>query len=225
MITRGAKRFDNVNFTSYKFGMPRAALSQSEVDEFREALCAYATRLFAEQGYEGVTMRALATGLGCSPMTPYRYFENKAEIFDAVRSAAANRFADALQDSSSGLTSHRSRLRALALAYVRFALDEPHAYRIMFELDQDQRPETRRAEDLRSWHVMHDAVEGAVADGVIAGEPDIVAHLLWSGVHGLVALHLSGMLRLGRGLEELIEAFIERELRDTNIHSYSVAAN
>jgi len=68
--------------------MPRAALSQSEVDEFRDALCETATRLFAEQGYQGVTMRALATSLGCSPMTPYRYFENKAEIFEAVRSAA-----------------------------------------------------------------------------------------------------------------------------------------
>jgi len=203
--------------------MPRSTLSQSEVDEFREALCAYATRLFAEQGYEGVTMRALAMGLGCSPMTPYRYFENKSEIFDAVRSAAADRFADALQDSISGLTSHRARLRALALAYVRFALDEPHAYRIMFELDQDQRPDTRRVNDLRSWYVMHSAVEEAIADGVIAGEPDIVAHLLWSGVHGLVALHLSGMLQLGRGLEELVEAFMERELRDPYIQTVAVA--
>jgi AcrR family transcriptional regulator len=204
--------------------MPRAALSQSELDQFREALCAHATRLFAEQGYEGVTMRALATSLGCSPMTPYRYFENKAEIFDAVRSAAANRFAHALEDSLSGLTSHRARLRALALAYVRFALDEPHAYRIMFELDQDQRPDTRREDERRGWYVMHTAIEEAIADGVIAGEPNIVAHLLWSGVHGLVALHLSGMLQLGRGLEELVEALMERELRDPYDQSVSVAA-
>jgi AcrR family transcriptional regulator len=196
--------------------MPRAALSQSEVDDFRDALCAYATRLFAEQGYEGVTMRALATGLGCSPMTPYRYFENKAEIFDAVRSAAADRFADALEAAIEGVTQHPDRLQALARAYIRFGLDEPHGYRIMFELDQDQRPETRREEDLRSWHVMHRAVEDAVVDGVLQGEPDVVAHLLWSGVHGLVALHLSGMLRLGRSLEELVEAFLERELSTTH---------
>ena len=169
-------------------------------------------------------MRALAKELACSPMTPYRYFENKAEIFDAVRSAAANRFALALEDSLSGLTSHRARLRALALAYVRFALDEPHAYRIMFELDQDQRPDTRREDERRGWYVMHTAIEEAIADGVIAGEPDIVAHLLWSGVHGLVALHLSGMLQLGRGLEELVEALMERELRDPYDQSVSVAA-
>jgi AcrR family transcriptional regulator len=192
--------------------MPRAALSQSEVDEFRDTLCAYATRLFAEQGYDGVTMRALATGLGCSPMTPYRYFENKAEIFRAVRAAGAARFANALENAVRGLTTHREKLSALTRAYVRFALAEPHAYRIMFELDQDQPPPEERDIDLRSWRVMHAAVEAAIEDGVLDGDPQVVAHLLWSGVHGLVALHLSGMLRLGRNLEELVAAFIEREL-------------
>jgi len=192
--------------------MPRIALSQTEVDDFRDALCEHATRLFAEQGYEGVTMRALAASLGCSPMTPYRYFENKAEIFETVRSAGAARFGDALEEATRGLTSHEAKLRSLTLAYVRFALAEPHAYRIMFELDQEQKPERPREEDLRSWYVMHAAVEAAIADGVIEGEPTVVAHLLWSGIHGLVALHLSGMLKLGRGLEELVEAFIEREL-------------
>jgi len=192
--------------------MPRVALSQIEVEEFRDTLCDYATRLFAKQGYEGVTMRALATGLGCSPMTPYRYFENKAEIFDAVRSAAWNRFAVALECSIEDVTEHPARLRALARAYVQFGLDEPYAYRIMFELDQDQSPETGREPDRRSWLVMHDAVSEAVANGAVKGEPNVVAHLLWSGMHGLVALHLSGMLRLGLELEELVDAFIDREL-------------
>ena len=135
--------------------MSRPALSQTEVEDFRESLCETATRLFAERGYEGVTMRALATSLGCSPMTPYRYFENKAEIFDAVRSAGFARFADALEDSIRGVTQHPAILRALCLAYVRFATTEPHAYRIMFELDQ---PLSAREEDHRSWNVMHGAV-------------------------------------------------------------------
>jgi AcrR family transcriptional regulator len=193
--------------------MPRAALSESELDQFREALCDSATRLFAENGYEGVTMRALATDLGCSPMTPYRYFENKAQIFEAVQTAASTRFANALEAAHHKQQDHLSRLRALCWSYVRFALDEPHAYRIMFELDQAERPQwPRNAEEPRGWLFMHAAVEAAVADNAISGDPDILAHLFWSGVHGLVALHLSGMLVMGRGLEELVEAFIDRQL-------------
>ncbi len=192
--------------------MPRTALSETEVEQFRGALCESATRLFAEHGYEGVTMRALATDLGCSPMTPYRYFENKARIFGAVRSAAFALFADALEDASRDHSSPEGRLRALCWAYVHFATEEPYAYRIMFELDQAKHPALEHGEDLRSWKFMQSAVEQAVATGVLCGDPDILASLMWAGVHGLVALHLSGMLVMGHGLEELVEAWIEREL-------------
>lgn len=192
--------------------MPRASLSPTEVEEFRRALCASATRLFAEHGYGGVTMRALATDLGCSPMTPYRYFENKAEIFETVRSAAANRFADAIESAVKAHTDHSNRLHAMCHAYVDFAVAEPHAYRIIFELDRDQRLESNDPEVARGWFVMRAAVVEAIEAGALEGDPETVAHLLWCGVHGLVALHLSGMLGLGLDLETLIEAFIAREL-------------
>ncbi|MDP6977141.1 MAG: TetR/AcrR family transcriptional regulator [Myxococcota bacterium] len=192
--------------------MPRTALSDSEVEAFRDTLCSAATRRFAEQGYEGVTLRGLARDLGCSPMTPYRYFENKAEIFEAVRSAAFARFAQALQDALYASPSPAESLPALCRAYVSFAVAEPHAYRIMFELDQSKRMPTPPETDLRSWLLMRTAVEHAVSLGILEGDPEVLAHLFWSSVHGLVALHLSGMLVLGRTPEELVEAFIEREL-------------
>ena len=196
--------------------MPRAALSESELEAFREVLCKSAVRLFAEHGYEGVTMRALAADLGCSPMTPYRYFKNKAEIFGAVQSEAFGRFANALEDAVHEGQSHNVRLRALCWAYVRFALEEPYAYRIMFELDPAQRPGQPEHTDLRSWKFMHKAVEEAVAGGTLVGDPTLLAHLLWSGVHGLVALHLSGMLIMGRDLEELIEGLLDLRLGDVS---------
>ncbi len=193
--------------------MPRAALSEFEVERFRDSLCSLATRLFAEHGYEGVTMRALAAGLGCSPMTPYRYFENKDEIFTAVRRASFDRFADALVTAKSSAVDHMDRLRALCLGYVRFALEEPHAYRIMFQLDPPPGGAPPDEVELRAWLVMLGAAEEAVSAGRLSGDSNVLAHLYWSSVHGLVALHLAGKLVLGQDLEELIEAFMERELR------------
>ena len=192
--------------------MPRAALSEDEVARFRDSLCEVATRRFAEHGYDGVTLRALADDLGCSPMTPYRYFANKAEIFESVRSAAFSRFADAQEAAAAASSDHRERLRALCAAYVRFALDEPAAYRIMFELDSSSTPAVVEPGPLRGWHAMHGVVEDAATAGILYGDADLTAHLLWSGIHGLVALHLSGMLSLGRDLESLTQAFVEREL-------------
>jgi len=196
----------------YITAMPRTALSQDQVEEFRDALCAAATRLFAEQGYEGVTMRALAKDLGCSPMTPYRYFENKAAIFENVRLAAANRFADAIDAAVKAHDDHAARLHAMTHAYVGFALEEPHAYRIIFELDRDRRPDPITVEETRAWFIMRGAVSDAIDAGVLSGDANVVAHLLWSGVHGIVALHLAGMLALGLDLESLVDAFVAREL-------------
>jgi AcrR family transcriptional regulator len=195
--------------------MPRAALSEVDVEEFRRSICDVATRLFARDGYAGVTLRALAAELGCSPMTPYRYFENKEAIFDAVRDAAFDRFANAQTKAAREATESLDKLRRLGAAYARFAQREPNAYRIMFELDPpeaNERPAHLGSEH-RAWRVMRDVVGEAVADGGLEGDPTTLAHLFWSGMHGLVSLHLAGKLELGRSLESLIEPFFDHQLR------------
>ena len=63
--------------------MPRV-LTETDVADFRERLCVAAERLFAEKGPDAVTMRQLASELGVSPMTPYRYFQDKDDILAAV---------------------------------------------------------------------------------------------------------------------------------------------
>ena len=193
--------------------MPRAALSPEQIDRFRADLCAVAARRFAEHGYAGVTLRALAAELGCSPMTPYRYFANKAAIFEAVREAAFERFADAQQAAADSSRDPVERLRALCDAYVGFALGDPHGYRIMFELDPPDACAPHNPHEQRAWTVMHGVVREAVESGVLEGDPDVLAHLLWSGVHGLVALHLADKLVLGQRLEDLIGPFMERAIR------------
>ena len=72
-------------------------LSAAEVGAFRTRLCKVAQHRFATQGRDGVSMRQLADALGCSPMTPYRYFRDKDAILAAVRTAAFDRFAEALE--------------------------------------------------------------------------------------------------------------------------------
>jgi hypothetical protein len=57
--------------------------------------------------------------------------------------------------------------------------------------------------------MMRTVVGEAVDSGALAGDPDTLAHLFWSGVHGIVALHLAGKLALGRSLSDLIEPFIQ----------------
>ncbi len=190
----------------------RAVLTVEEVGAFRAKAVAAATRLFAERGYRGVTLRSLAKELGVSPMTPYRYFENKEELFSMVRTEAFRRFADAQRDAVAGITAPEDALRMLGRAYVSFAIDEPDAYHIMFELLQAPAgtyPELE-AEQARSFSYLHEAVQASVDAGLLEGDSLRRAHYLWAQIHGLVSLHLAGKLVMGCSLEELVSTVFEK---------------
>ncbi|HTO68351.1 MAG TPA: TetR/AcrR family transcriptional regulator [Myxococcota bacterium] len=191
--------------------MARPALRPDEIESFRARLCETAMQMFADAGYEAVTMRALAEKLGCSHALPYRYFADKQEIFAAVCALGFERFADALERAAAGVADPEARLRVLGDAYFRFALREPHAYRIMFELREPDRKANAqyRVKEIRSWQALLAAVELAVQAGVLAGEPDLVAHQFWAGLHGLVSLHLAGKLGLGRSAREVLEPLMD----------------
>lgn len=190
--------------------MPRAALSQADIDDFRERLCVVAERRFAEQGYAGVTLRGLAADLGVSPMTPYRYFRDKEAIFAAVRAAGFRRFADAQEAAFASERDPGRRLRALGRSYLAFARREPHAYRIMFEMNPLARPDDHAELTLqqrRGWEPLRRAVDDAVCSGLVAGDPAHVAHVVWAGMHGVVSLHLAGTYaRLGEDVEHVVDA-------------------
>ncbi len=190
--------------------MPRV-LSDQQVSAFRRRLCEVAQRLFAERGVHGVTLRALAHEAGCSRMTPYRYFKDKSEILAAVRTAGFNRFADAIEEAARAERDPARRLEALGRTYLRFAREDPHAYRVMFEISQqDEHRYSELVKQIqRSQQPMLDTVEDCVRAGVVHGDPLNVVHVLWAGLHGLNTLHLADKLHLGRDLDELSEVMVK----------------
>jgi len=176
--------------------MARNNLSQSEIDTFKARLCAVAERRFAEGGVDSVSMRQLAAELGCSPMTPYRYFSDKDEILAAVRAAAFDRFAKALEAAAASVADPRERARACGRAYLDFAFSQPDAYRLMFDMSQpgdDRYPELARAGE-RARRTMSAGIEALAATGQIYGDPQVLSHVIWAAIHGLVVLRLAGKL-------------------------------
>ena len=174
--------------------MPRV-LTDSEVADFRDRLCAAAERLFAERGPDGVTMRQLAAELGVSPMTPYRYFKDKDAILAAVRAGGFTRFAEALEAAYAKGGDPIQRMSAVAEAYVDFALGHSNAYGLMFDLTQPDAdyPELQEAEG-RARLTLTRHVEGLIEAGLLTGDPKMIAHMFWAALHGTVVLQLAGKL-------------------------------
>ena len=199
--------------------MPKT-LTEEEVEGFREKICQAATRQFAQCGFNGVTLRGLADEVGCSRMTPYRYFKNKEEILDAVRTAAYGRLADVTEKATDGLTDPVSRLQAFGQAYLRFAVENPDAYRLMHEFSA---PEKSNCPKLllqleRIQKPLTDCLEVSVDAGIVNKDPQLVIDLFVAGMHGVVSLHLANRLRDGRSFEQLSHEMVDTLFRGL-VHS------
>ena len=182
--------------------MPRV-LSESDVAEFRERLCAVAERLFATKGADAVTMRQLAAELGVSAMTPYRYFADKDEILAAIRTNGFNHFIRALTEARETQEGSRARGKAMGEAYMDFAFEHPHTYKLMFDLNQ---PGQERYPDLidaiaRATETLSDYIRDHVAEGVLEGDAEEIGAMFWASTHGAIVLELAGQIPPGRARE------------------------
>ena len=175
--------------------MPRV-LTESDIASFRERLCELATRIYVERGPENFNMRLLASELGVSAMTPYRYFKDKDEILSAIRARAFNRFADQLEGAMAAPGSLPEKSAAVGKAYIRFALEEQTCFRLIFDFNEPKGtpvPELASAA-ARAKATMTTHVRMMVKEGYFQGDPELIGHALWAGLHGVAVLHLSGKL-------------------------------
>lgn len=149
-------------------------------------------------------------------MTPYRYFKDKDDILAAVRARAFNRHAEALErafDETPGDVG--TRANAVGDAYVRFAFDNPEAYKLMFDIHQ---PTERDYPDLvaaeqRSRATMTRRLRELIAAGAWAGDAGLAGHMFWAALHGPIMLAFSGKLGPGYDAPSLIGALREAVAR------------
>lgn len=99
----------------------------------RERILMEARALFAMNGYDSLTMRSIAKALGYSHGALYYHFKDKAELFYALVVEDFNVLLN-MQRELLERTDIRevAQLKQLMLEFIRFGLDNPHHYEIMF---------------------------------------------------------------------------------------------
>ena len=188
--------------------MPRPALSQNEVDEFREQIKATGYQMICEDGVASLTLRGLAKRLGCSYAKPYRYYRGKEELLDAVRGYAFDQFAEYIS-----VIGDRAGI-PLTERYLQYALEYPEAFRLIYELQPAICSEETRAAQLRAWKASTRPFYRAAQRGRLKGEPETVAHIFWVSYHGLASLALADKFNLGIDVPEIAEALSRTLVED-----------
>jgi len=186
--------------------MPRV-LTPEAVSEFREKLLEVTQKLFADLGEAGVTMREIAAQLQVSPMTPYRYFKGKEEILAAARARAFTQFSKTLEDAYATPGTPLEKAGATGEAYIRFALENPSTYRLMFDIadhDTEKFPELEEAEK-RARLTLTRHIPALIEAGIYEGDPVLIGHVFWVMLHGAVTLQLSGKLGPECDMRKILE--------------------
>lgn len=102
-------------------------------EETKQAILTAAGRMFADRGFDSVTMREIAKEAGCSHTTIYIYFKDKEELLYELSMPSLlelkKRF-DIISAKSG--TSPESRLKEMSMEFVRFCLMNKTMYTIFF---------------------------------------------------------------------------------------------
>jgi AcrR family transcriptional regulator len=109
----------------------RSRNPRGQGERLRHELLVAAVGLLAEhRSLDAVTLRGVATAAGVSPTAVYRHFADRDDLLRQAIAWSWQRFDDAIDVPPSG--DPVADFRAQGRAYVRFAVDEPGIYRVLF---------------------------------------------------------------------------------------------
>ncbi|KUH80766.1 MULTISPECIES: TetR/AcrR family transcriptional regulator [unclassified Mycobacterium] len=152
--------------------------------DLKAVILAEAADLVAERGADGISLRELARVAGVSHAAPAHHFTDRRGLFTALAAQGWRKLAAALADA-------RPDFLDAALAYVRFALDNPGHYAVMFDrsLVDPANPELVAAQDAAGAELAQGV--GTLDDPRATEDPQAAALAAWSLVHGFSLLWLN----------------------------------
>ncbi|MYW79752.1 transcriptional regulator, TetR family [Streptomyces sp. LaPpAH-199] len=157
--------------------------------DLRAACLRAARELLEEDGSAALSLRAVARRAGVSATAPYRHYSDREALVSAVAAEGYRELTEHLARAHPA-PSTPDELAAVAVAYVRFALEHPALFRAMFAEPCDPTSEERvAATEAISAYVR--TIVGAAFPGVDA---EALSTTVWALVHGLAFLHLDGKL-------------------------------
>lgn len=164
--------------------------------DLRRALLLAARQLVERGGSSALTLRAAAQQAGVSPAAPYRHFEDRDALQAAVLAEGFRELATTTDAARISASTPVDSYLAVGSAYLQFAGEHPHLYRLMFgpECNKLQHPDLLEAGQEAFGVVLRAAHECAAAGLTGARSPEDVAIAGWSIVHGLASLQTDGVL-------------------------------
>jgi AcrR family transcriptional regulator len=171
---------------------------EREKGEKKDLIRAAALKMFLEEGYAKTSIRNIADAIEYSPGTIYLYYKDKDELLYEVQAHAFGQLFQVFKDE---VNSKRplERLGQLGKIYIKFGLENPELYDLMFiirapnNVDED----THKDNGESCFNYLFDCLRDCIENNLIRMTNVELASLqVWAMVHGLVSLNLRCRLKV-----------------------------
>jgi len=152
-------------------------------------------KIVREEGVEHLSMRRIASQLGCSVAGPYFYFENQDEIIRALISEGEAWLTADLRKAQASSQDVYDQLRAIAQTYWTFASNHRELHKLIFNVGGHRKV---FAVISSSYRVYMETLRRGVKEGKIKfslRNYHGIARTMWAWIYGLIVLELTGMLQ------------------------------
>jgi len=163
---------------------------ERQQEDLRKKILDAASELFANDGYESVSMRKIADKIEYSPTTIYLYFKDKNELLNQLCEETFAGLVKDLQKIENKADDPLTSLRKAMKAYIDFGLKYPNHYEVTFTdpIKSGDLPfegsTGQKAFDTLASHVAKSMESGQLKKDDVAK----VSQILWALGHGIVSL-------------------------------------
>lgn len=199
---------------SAKTAARRTRARRGEGEKLREEILEATERLMIREGSaDKVSVRDIAEEVGCTPPSIYLHFEDRDALIFAVCERIFQVLEAVSRKASEGVTDPVEAVRRCGRAYVRFGLDHPEQYRIMF-MSRTQGSMTpmllERLKQASGFGLVVERAQRCVDAGMFPDEDAFfLACGLWSSVHGITSLLIAKPWFPWPEIERLVDHVID----------------
>lgn len=195
----------------------RTSRRQAVGDLKRGLILEAAQRVFAREGLEGASLRAIASEAGYTAAALYFHFDSKEAIYAALLEQSLERLQEAVDAAVAGVAEPKARLRAAARAFYGFYESAPQDLDLGFYLFRGGMKPSGVGQERNQ--ALNDALaatlapvaEAAQALGRSQAEACAVAADVFAHIVGLLMLHLTGRIGVfSAEPRELLEGYLDR---------------
>ncbi len=172
---------------------PRSRRGEGET--LRAELLDATERLMIETGRaDAVSIRAIADAVGVTPPSIYLHFPDKESLILAVCERHFDVFDSVIEEAGRSTDDPVDSLQRRGRAYVRFGLENPEPYRILFmtRTESAQQRDVVVGAGARAFQHLVDAVQRCIDVRAFRRvDPVLAATGVWTAVHGVTSLLIS----------------------------------